>query len=188
MQHSPVVHPSVRASTPVPATVAPVDVRESPRRSSPRRRRLPCLQEGIRGQAPAPAPAQERTPLLSRLEPPPEDRRWPVPPECIASQRNGKEADMGTRRKAIGLAAAVVAIALVAAACGGDGGSGGDGFQGAALTGAGATFPDPIYETWFKAFRDVESGAKINYQAIGSGGGVTQFTAQTVDFGASDAP
>jgi phosphate transport system substrate-binding protein len=79
-----------------------------------------------------------------------------------------------------------VAVAITAAACGG--GSGKGGFQGAGLTGAGATFPDPIYETWFKDFRKVESDAKINYQAIGSGGGIEQFTAQTVDFGASDAP
>jgi phosphate transport system substrate-binding protein len=87
---------------------------------------------------------------------------------------------------------AVVALALVAAACGGSGDNGGSsgsgGFQGVALTGAGATFPDPIYETWFKDFQKVESGAKINYQAIGSGGGIEQYTQGTVDFGASDAP
>jgi phosphate transport system substrate-binding protein len=88
-----------------------------------------------------------------------------------------------------------VALAVLGAACssnsnntGSNGGSGGSSFQGVALTGAGATFPDPIYETWFKNFLGVESGAKINYQAIGSGGGVTQFTQKTVDFGASDAP
>src|SRR5207245_4682117 len=67
-------------------------------------------------------------------------------------------------------------------------GAAGGGFEGDALTGAGATFPDPIYEQWFKDFQQVEPGAKINYQAIGSGGGVTQFTSKTVDFGASDAP
>jgi phosphate transport system substrate-binding protein len=76
-----------------------------------------------------------------------------------------------------------VAIVLLGAACGGGKGSGG-----VALTGAGATFPDPIYEKWFQDFRTVESGAKINYQAIGSGGGVQQYTSGTVDFGASDAP
>src|SRR5207245_10332704 len=67
-------------------------------------------------------------------------------------------------------------------------GAAGGGFEGDALTGAGATFPDPIYEQWFKDFQQVEPGAKINYQAIGSGGGVTQFTSKTVDFAASDAP
>jgi phosphate transport system substrate-binding protein len=61
-------------------------------------------------------------------------------------------------------------------------------FTGVPLTGAGATFPDPIYEEWFKEFQAVEPDAKVNYQAIGSGGGIEQFTANTVDFGASDAP
>jgi len=56
------------------------------------------------------------------------------------------------------------------------------------LTGAGATFPDPIYEQWFKDFHSVESGAQINYQAIGSGGGIRQITERTVDFGATDGP
>ncbi len=56
-----------------------------------------------------------------------------------------------------------------------------------ALTGAGATFPDPIYEKWFKAYSD-KTGVKINYQPIGSGGGITAFTNKTVDFGASDGP
>src|SRR3989442_404974 len=84
--------------------------------------------------------------------------------------------------------AAVATVVLLAAACGGGGTSGNGGFQGVGMTGAGATFPDPIYEQWFKDFQRVESGAKINYQAIGSGGGVQQYTAGTVDFGASDAP
>ena len=61
-------------------------------------------------------------------------------------------------------------------------------FKGTAMTGAGATFPAPVYTQWFKSFLSVESGAKINYQAIGSGGGIQQFTSKTVDFGASDAP
>ncbi len=86
---------------------------------------------------------------------------------------------------------AVVAIALVSVACSSNSsssGSSGGTFEGVALTGAGATFPDPIYEQWFDEFKQVMPGAKINYQAIGSGGGVEQFTAKTVDFGASDAP
>ncbi|HTG47761.1 MAG TPA: phosphate ABC transporter substrate-binding protein PstS [Actinomycetota bacterium] len=82
---------------------------------------------------------------------------------------------------------AVVAAALVATACSSKSSTSG-GAGGVALTGAGATFPDPIYEQWFDDFQQVMPGAKINYQAIGSGGGVEQFTAQTVDFGASDAP
>jgi phosphate transport system substrate-binding protein len=55
------------------------------------------------------------------------------------------------------------------------------------LTGAGATFPDPIYKKWFSDYA-AKTGVKINYQAIGSGGGIKQLQEQTVDFGASDAP
>jgi phosphate transport system substrate-binding protein len=55
------------------------------------------------------------------------------------------------------------------------------------LNGAGATFPDPIYKKWFSDYA-AKTGVKINYQAIGSGGGIKQFTEGTVDFGASDAP
>jgi phosphate transport system substrate-binding protein len=83
--------------------------------------------------------------------------------------------------------ALALAVAVLAAACGG-GGSTSGGFKGAPLTGAGATFPQPIYAAWFHSFLSVEPSAKVNYQAIGSGGGVTQFTQKTVDFGASDAP
>jgi phosphate transport system substrate-binding protein len=57
----------------------------------------------------------------------------------------------------------------------------------AALTGAGATFPNPIYTKWFDAYYKA-TGVRINYQSIGSGGGIRQFTEGTVDFGASDAP
>jgi phosphate transport system substrate-binding protein len=55
------------------------------------------------------------------------------------------------------------------------------------LTGAGATFPNPIYTKWFDAYNK-KTGVKINYQSIGSGGGIRQFTEGTVDFGASDGP
>jgi phosphate transport system substrate-binding protein len=84
----------------------------------------------------------------------------------------------------------LLAVSLVASACSKSSStnSTNGGGSGTSLTGAGATFPDPIYEQWFQDFRAVEPDAKINYQAIGSGGGVEQFTAQTVDFGASDAP
>ena len=53
------------------------------------------------------------------------------------------------------------------------------------LNGAGATFPAPLYNAWFTSFAE-ETGNKVNYQAVGSGAGVRQFTAKTVDFGASD--
>lgn len=55
------------------------------------------------------------------------------------------------------------------------------------LTGAGATFPYPIYSKWFSDYA-TQSGVKINYQSIGSGGGIRQLSEQTVDFGASDSP
>ena len=53
------------------------------------------------------------------------------------------------------------------------------------LNGAGATFPAPLYNSWFASFAK-ETGNQVNYQAVGSGSGVRQFTAKTVDFGASD--
>jgi len=55
------------------------------------------------------------------------------------------------------------------------------------LTGAGATFPYPIYSKWFSEYAQ-SNGVKINYQSIGSGGGIRQLSEQTVDFGASDSP
>jgi phosphate transport system permease protein/phosphate transport system substrate-binding protein len=56
------------------------------------------------------------------------------------------------------------------------------------INGAGATFPFPLIDTWRVAYQKVHPNVNINYQSIGSGGGVKQFTAKTVDFGASDAP
>ena len=55
------------------------------------------------------------------------------------------------------------------------------------ITGAGATFPAPVYAKWAEAYK-AKTGHSLNYQAIGSGGGVKQITAKTVDFGASDDP
>src|SRR5512140_2102025 len=55
------------------------------------------------------------------------------------------------------------------------------------LTGAGATFPYPLYSKWFSDYA-AKTGVRINYQSIGSGGGIRQLSEQTVDFGASDAP
>jgi phosphate transport system substrate-binding protein len=56
------------------------------------------------------------------------------------------------------------------------------------LTAAGATFPYPIYSKWFNEYSAAHPGVEINYQSIGSGGGITQVTKGTVDFGASDMP
>ena len=88
-----------------------------------------------------------------------------------------------------------LAGALLVAACGGEnrsetrpsGAEAQARATGAAITGAGATFPNPIYTKWFDAYAR-ETGVRINYQSIGSGGGIRQFTEGTVDFGASDGP
>ena len=56
------------------------------------------------------------------------------------------------------------------------------------VNGAGATFPYPIYTRWFDEYHKVDAQAQINYQSIGSGGGIRQLVAGTVDFGASDSP
>src|SRR5262249_60475745 len=59
--------------------------------------------------------------------------------------------------------------------------------QGLLINGAGATFPAPIYQKWFSEYNKMHPDIKFNYQAIGSGGGIKQFSEGTVDFGASDA-
>ena len=56
------------------------------------------------------------------------------------------------------------------------------------ITGAGATFPFPLYSKWFSDYNKQHREVQINYQSIGSGGGIKQITERTVDFGASDAP
>lgn len=56
------------------------------------------------------------------------------------------------------------------------------------INGAGATFPYPIYSKWFSEYAKIDHSVKFNYQSIGSGGGIKQITAGTVDFGASDKP
>jgi len=60
-------------------------------------------------------------------------------------------------------------------------------FAAASLTGAGGTFPAPVYAKWADTYQK-ETGVKVNYQGIGSSGGIKQIEANTVDFGASDAP
>src|ERR1051326_1698619 len=56
------------------------------------------------------------------------------------------------------------------------------------MNGAGATFPYPIYSKWFDEYTKVDPAVRFNYQSIGSGGGIRQISARTVDFGASDGP
>ena len=89
-------------------------------------------------------------------------------------------------------AISLAALTLIASACGGGGESANDTGSAASsggvdLTGAGATFPNPIYRKWIADYA-AETGVKINYQSIGSGGGIRQFQQGTVDFGASDGP
>lgn len=89
---------------------------------------------------------------------------------------------------------AVCSAILLLAACGGDGDNaspaemaGGSSGETVTLTGAGATFPYPVYAAWFNAYGRANP-VRVNYQSIGSGGGIRQLTEGTVDFGASDAP
>ena len=76
----------------------------------------------------------------------------------------------------------VLVFAFVSLACNG-GGSGT-----VSLQGAGATFPNPLYQKWLSEYGKLHSNIRIDYQSIGSGGGIKQLKEQTVDFGASDAP
>ena len=76
---------------------------------------------------------------------------------------------------------ALLALGLVAAAAAADSGT-------VLLNAAGATFPYPIYSKWFDVYHNAHPNVQINYQSIGSGGGIRQLLAGTVDFGASDGP
>src|SRR4051812_25736690 len=92
-------------------------------------------------------------------------------------------------------ALAAGALATGLAACGSNddsstassgSGSGDTAQKGGSLNGAGATFPQPVSSEWAARFKD-KQGPPVNYQGIGSGGGIAQFTAGTVDFGATDS-
>ena len=75
-------------------------------------------------------------------------------------------------------------LSVAFVACGGGGGSTSE----VRLQGAGATFPNPLYQKWLSEYGKAHTNIKIDYQSIGSGGGIKQIQARTVDFGASDAP
>lgn len=75
-------------------------------------------------------------------------------------------------------------VSLALSACGGGGETGGV----VMLNGAGATFPYIIYSDWIRTYGSANPGVRINYQSIGSGGGIRQFSDGTVDFGGTDAP
>jgi phosphate transport system substrate-binding protein len=81
-----------------------------------------------------------------------------------------------TIRKLLAIAGCAVALGAVAAA------------QTMQINGAGATFPNPIYSKWFAEYNKLHPNVQINYQPIGSGGGIRQITNQTVFFGATDGP
>src|ERR1700687_5888346 len=70
----------------------------------------------------------------------------------------------------------------------GSAGTSGDSNAEVKLQGAGATFPNPLYQKWFSEYNKITPNAKFDYQSIGSGGGIKQISAKTVDFGGSDAP
>ncbi|MBD0326691.1 MAG: phosphate ABC transporter substrate-binding protein PstS, partial [Pyrinomonadaceae bacterium] len=80
----------------------------------------------------------------------------------------------------------LTSVLLLAAACSGNTGGGGAGVV--RLQGAGATFPNPLYQKWLSEYGKLNQNVRIDYQSIGSGGGIKQIQEQTVDFGASDAP
>ena len=78
------------------------------------------------------------------------------------------------------------AFVFVSIAC--NNGGGGSGSASVSLHGAGATFPNPLYQKWLSEYGKLHPNVRIDYQSIGSGGGIKQLKEQTVDFGASDAP
>src|ERR671912_410112 len=88
--------------------------------------------------------------------------------------------------KSFRLVACFTALALVlfSIACNGGGSRSGS----VSLQGAGATFPNPLYQKWLSEYGKVHPNVRIDYQSIGSGGGIKQLKEQTVDFGASDSP
>jgi phosphate transport system substrate-binding protein len=95
---------------------------------------------------------------------------------------------MINRIPAVRIYIAILVITLAAfgmAGCGGPAGNAGGEVR---IQGAGATFPNPLYQKWFSEYNKANSNVKFDYQSIGSGGGIKQITERTVDFGGSDAP
>src|SRR5437667_3784271 len=93
-------------------------------------------------------------------------------------------------RKIMSRSFKVVALVglLMLASCAGSSDTTTTGKEAISLQGAGATFPYPLYSKWFNDYNKKNPKVKIDYQSIGSGGGIKQITERTVDFGASDAP
>lgn len=95
---------------------------------------------------------------------------------------------MKTYTHAARLLMALLAVALASLPLAGCGSSSGGSNAEVKLQGAGATFPNPLYQKWFSEYNKITPNAKFDYQSIGSGGGIKQVSAKTVDFGGSDAP
>jgi phosphate transport system substrate-binding protein len=97
--------------------------------------------------------------------------------------------ERGPVARGIAAGAATIGVLLAAAACGSNASAGGAGSSSSGtLNGAGSTFAAPMYQEWAGQYHASHSGTQINYQAIGSGGGISEFTQGIVDFGATDAP
>jgi phosphate transport system substrate-binding protein len=79
----------------------------------------------------------------------------------------------------------ITLLTISLAGCGSPGGGGNSEIK---IQGAGATFPNPIYQKWFAEYNKAHTNVKFDYQSIGSGGGIKQISSRTVDFGGSDAP
>src|SRR5690349_3070148 len=94
------------------------------------------------------------------------------------------ETQMSVSKRSFVAWISVLILGFVALACNG----GGAGSSSVSLQGAGATFPNPLYQKWLSEYGKAHTNVKIDYQSIGSGGGIKQLKEQTVDFGASDAP
>src|SRR5438046_1910452 len=103
------------------------------------------------------------------------------------SGANDKRRALVRSRFVFPAALVAVGLAVLLAACGSSNNKSSSGpASGGSISGAGATFPQPVYDEWGSRFKD-KTDTTVNYNAIGSGGGVAQFTAGTVDFGATDA-
>jgi phosphate transport system substrate-binding protein len=95
------------------------------------------------------------------------------------------------RFRSITSAAAIVLVSVALSACGGDSPEerveGPSADSGMTVVGAGATFPEPLYQQWLARYNEMNPEVRLSYEGIGSGGGIKRFVAEEVDFGASDA-
>lgn len=93
-----------------------------------------------------------------------------------------------TRFPGVTRAATAVFVSILLAGCGGESSeTTADSPTGLQITGAGATFPEPLYQEWIRRYNAEQSAAQFSYEGVGSGEGVKRFVAETVDFGASDS-